>query len=233
MLSVAKNGGAQSYGDGSLKNGKFQAGNGALVIDLAEYAGKTVNVILGAVPESNTSSVLPLYCFEDVACFVPSRFVEESPYKESSRPFLAQTDYVNGAGKYLLSAYNEVTPKATITAGADGKVMLSGWAVVSGGISKYVWTADNGATWHDFDMGHVCEANDAILNYGESKLNITFPSRTSTAKNARFQGENTGIIMDISEYTSAGSPLHIYVAAIPVEEPDRVCVLFDLTVNMP
>ena len=233
MLSVARYGGAQTYGDGSLKNGKFQAGNGALVIDLAEYAGKTVNVILGAVPESNTSSVLPLYCFEDVACFVPSRFVEESPYKESSRPFLAQTDYVNGAGKYLLSAYNEVTPKATITAGADGKVMLSGWAVVSGGISKYVWTADNGATWHDFDMGHVCEANDAILNYGESKLNITFPSRTSTAKNARFQGENTGIIMDVSEYTSAGSPLHIYVAAIPVEEPDRVCVLFDLTVNMP
>ena len=234
MLQNARNGGAQTYREGSLKNGSFQTSlNAQLIIDLSAYEGKDVNVIVAVVPEINTGSILPLYCFENVRCYFESKFVEGSQYTESTRPFLAQTDYVNGAGKYLLSSYLDTTPKGVITAGSDGKIMLSGWAVVSGGVSKYVWTADNGATWHDFDMGHVTAANDAILDYGESKLAITFPSRSSTAKNARFQGETTGIIMDVSDYMDAGEPLHVYVAAIPEEEPDKVCVLFDLTVNMP
>ena len=51
---------------GSDKNGSFQGS--PLVIDLSDYAGKTVDVIIGAIPESDETgkSIMLMYCFSDV-----------------------------------------------------------------------------------------------------------------------------------------------------------------------
>lgn len=51
--------------DASLKNSSFQGGNG-ITVDLTRYAGKTVDVIVAAVPETESDSFCLLYRFKDV-----------------------------------------------------------------------------------------------------------------------------------------------------------------------
>jgi hypothetical protein len=52
--------------EASLNNSSFQ-GTNAITVDLSDYAGKTVNVIVAAVPASEPDSFCLLYRFKDVA----------------------------------------------------------------------------------------------------------------------------------------------------------------------
>ena len=224
-----------AYGEADKKNGKFQKTNGGLTIDLSAYEGQTVNVTLAAVPENDTSTLLLLYQFENVNCSLESIFVDGSQYKESYKPFAAQTDYINGEGKYLLSCTLEGVASGTISAKEDYTVMVSGWAAVDSGITKYLWTADNGATWHEIEMTTTAPTpnNDAIMEYGQKKAGSTFTNVEKSKANGRFQGEATGLVMDLSDYKDSTEPLEIYFTALPQDESDRVVVLFKFTVTMP
>ena len=214
------------------KNGKFQRTNGGLTINLSAYEGKVVDVTLAAVPESDTSSLVLLYQFENVNCSLESVFVDESQYKESYRAFAAQTDFINGAGKYLLSSGSKGAASAVISAKDDYTVMVSGWAAVDTGVTKYLWTADNGATWHEITT-KASANNDAIMEYGQKIAEVTFGDVEQSKKNGRFQGESTGLVMDLSDYKDSTEPLTIYFTALAQGDTDKVVILFKFTVNMP
>ena len=55
--------------EASLQNSSFQGTNG-ITIDLSAYAGKTVDIVVAAIPVEETDSLCLLYRFKDVA--VPS-----------------------------------------------------------------------------------------------------------------------------------------------------------------
>ena len=236
ILKNAFSGISYTYTSADAKNGKFQkSSNCTLVIDLSAYEGKTVDVTLAAVPVSDTSTLVTLYCFEDVKCFFDSPFVEGSQYAESSKPFAAQTDFINGAGKYLISCTTEGVAAGSISAKDDYTVMVSGWAAVDSGVTKYLWTADKGATWHEIEntASSPTPNNDDIMEYGQKKAGSTFTNYERSKANGRFQGASTGLVMDLSAYKDSSEPLEIYFTALPQDESDRVVILFKFTVTMP
>ena len=217
----------------SKKNSKFQAGNGPLTIDLSAYAGETVNIVLAAVTESDTKALIPLYYFEKVDCFFGLAFADGSKYGKSDRLFGAQIDFINGAGHYVVSNTQIPTPTTNVTAADDNTLMISGWSVVDGGVDKYLWTADKGATWNECDMSRATTANDGILSYGQKLSGGTFENAEQSKKCGRYQGETTGITLDLSAYADSKKPVDVYFAALPSGETDKVCVLYRLMITMP
>ena len=65
MINVASGRTGEEFdAEASKKNAAFQGT--PITADLSNYAGSTVELIVAAVPEADTSSLIILYCFEDV-----------------------------------------------------------------------------------------------------------------------------------------------------------------------
>ena len=107
--------------------------------------------------------------------------------------------------------------------------MIKGWAAVDGGVTKYVWTADNGATWYDCGGKSYVPANGAdgtcaIITVGEKRTGGTFADTEATKKNAAFQSE--GLIIDLSAYAGTTEPLDIYFCAVTESNQSQVVILY-------
>ena len=243
MLEVAgKNAGGEGYTfsdtEATRKNAKFQSsGNRQVLIDLSNVEG-TVDVILAAVPALDTSTLVLLFCFEDVDCSLKSAFDESSAYTEIFLPFGSQIDSINDvAGTKMAGsgmAQAPLTNVSTFKYNADGVnsdyvVKIKGWSAVDGGVSKYVWTADGGKTWNDCG-GHWYTSetsSEAIVSSAQTKSHIPFSDTTASAKNAAFQGK--GLLIDLSAYANSSEPVDIYVCAVPDGMTDRVVILYHIT----
>ena len=120
------------------------------------------------------------------------------------------------------------------------KVYLSGYCVADGGVDRYVWSIDNGKTWHDMKYadGGPGTASSAMLTEAAQKINpcvthtkvssnantfITFDS--TDAANADFTGYK--IYADLSEYKHLPG-LDIIFAAVPRDKPHARCEIFKL-----
>ena len=103
-------------------------------------------------------------------------------------------------------------------------ISIAGWCIVGGGVSKYVWSADGGQTWHD------CGNQEALTEMAESVIDVAKWLSTSNGyedvkaslKNSSFQG--AGLKIDLSAYT--GQTVDVVVAAIPEAEPGSYCPLY-------
>ena len=69
-----------------------------------------------------------------------------------------------------MNTYAPVYDASGITAktGSDSTITFSGYAVVKGGVEKYMWSADNGKTWYDMKTSILSNADVSTLIAAES-----------------------------------------------------------------
>ena len=219
--------------EASKANGNFQTGGGGGVnIDLSEVSGK-VDVIFAAIPKADTSSLILLYCFERVDCTIVSVLDPDSIYLEYDLNFGSHIDSYNGNAKIVTSGSATGLPTFEgYTIGSDGKFVLNGWCVVDGGVNKYVWTADNGKTWHDC-TGKTYAGNEAMLASAKNKADGGFSDSSASLKNAGFQDKSNGLLCDLSEYVGTTDTVTILLAAVPEMAPNRVVMLYKFVITLP
>ena len=170
---------------------------------------------------------------------------ENSGYSASDKAYWSCLDMINGRGENgnALILRNSGSSKNGVavfehngsTVG-DSKMIFSGWCVVNGGISKYVWSVDGGVTWHDATpnvYSLLPDADTAILNSATGNLCITL--EPGSEKNSVFQGglnnpdpaSVAGIYADLSDYL--GETVNLTLAAVPQNEQDTLCVIAHFT----
>ena len=154
-----------------------------------------------------------------------SEIETEPQYKSTTLPFVAHCDFIGDetVGKSVHSkSANKCTLKGYET-DRSSLLRVSGWCIIEGGVSKYVWSMDGGKTWYDID-GTRNYGSSAMLQAAESTLNYTFESEL-TVVNAHFQGCGT-LVIDLYDYQ--GETLNIIIGAVPMEDESSVAILFYL-----
>ena len=222
--------GIESFSDfeASKKNGSFQASG--LAIDLSAYRGKTVDVVLAAIPESDAKTLILMFALEEVVCEIESKLDKEATVKESSLAYGANLDYASGVkmGLNATSLSRGAVSDKALTPVEDNKIKLTGWCVVNGGVSKYVWTADGGKTWNDcIGTPAAVSSGSAIIVEASKRVGTDLDNEASLV-NVNFQGTNS-ISFDLSAYAGSTDPINIWVCAVPAAEENSVCLLFNLT----
>ncbi|MCQ2429384.1 MAG: hypothetical protein MJ192_03530 [Clostridia bacterium] len=165
-------------------------------------------------------------------------------------PFGCAIDMINGIGEPGDKIYNNRGSGSGV--GQDkidfsnstfdgGKLVISGWCMVEGGVDRYVFSADGGETWEDmtvYGRGGLADPGDAIRNAGAGKAGVSsFKDPQASGHNAVFQGPTRadgqayganaqGILADLSPYI--GRNLTVLIGAVPAAAPDEVCVLVQI-----
>ena len=209
--------------------------NGKMVIDLSEYDGQKVDVVIAAVPVADKTTICPIVYISGVSVLksVPlvqldepidlTGFVDaDSEYSGSRYPFVGQIDSINGVT--VGSGFNSLTGlsnenaifnyNAAIT---DCKLTLKGWVVIEGSVKNFVWSADNGKTWNTISSAGIYSLSATILSRAGSdsyRLNNTHTFDSRSATSGGFQ--TNGIVVDLTAYK--GSTVDILVAAVPAAD---------------
>ncbi len=224
-----------------------------ITADLSAYVGKTVHVIFAAVPAQATDTLCFIAYVTGVKVVAQEEIVVEPTYNDyvkegsgysvSDLEFAACIDRVCTAvaGNHVNSnsaSVPVVSYNSTSISAADSSdtrapgtyLVFSGWAVVRGGIEKYVWSADGGNTWHDVELYTITGISDlstAILNHDRLKgLGYTFVA--SDGKNSMFQSSSDGSVIkglaaNLEAY--AGTTVDVIFAAVPAMDNDTLSVI--------
>ena len=168
----------------------------------------------------------------------------EQGYKISDVEYAAWIDFINRT-THSFSMHNnkqvvEVANPTRQTIG-DGILVLTGWAVVDGGVDKYVWSADGGKTWHDVVMYNdiplqgaddaMIEAFGSIKAYTDANGNTVKPtvSNIDASKvNGGFSGSR-GICADLMNYFEQGDTVNVTFAAVPKADTSSLCIIGHVT----
>ncbi len=113
-------------------------------------------------------------------------------------------------------------------------LVFSGWSVADGGIDKYMWSADGGATWHNVALCGLAKLGKASSTHlsvasGGFLGGYEFKDTEASLANAIYQspmglGSDTrGLSADLSEYV--GQTVDVIFAAVPSAEPDAFCLI--------
>ena len=147
----------------------------------------------------------------------------EPQYKSTTLPFVAHCDFIGDetVGKSVHSKSSNKCVLKGYETDESAFLRVSGWCIIEGGVSKYVWSMDGGKTWYDIE-GNRNYGNSAMLDAAERTLNYTFESEL-TVVNAHFQGCGT-LIIDLYDYR--GETLNIIIGAVPMEDESSVATLF-------
>lgn len=165
-----------------------------------------------------------------------------SGYKESTLAYGSSLDMINGMGENGTPAFS--FRGGTSATGIDvfqfngstfegAHLVFSGWTVVEGGISKYVWSADGGKTWHDVEFfrkdgimkGQDAHVTTAAKRLGEytfkdveaSKLNVIYQCSAGAGVNAQ------GLSAHLTDYV--GKTVNVTFAAVPAKEENTLCLI--------
>lgn len=174
----------------------------------------------------------------------------ESDYKLSDLHYVTVLDAVNGmSAKYTANfTSTEIVTveynKKTVKSGSESRNILydgthliaSGWVVVEGGVSKYVWSVDGGKTWNDAEfcgMTGANVANSAMFNRAHDivKNAFTFTPGKDDA-NCAFQGTDKstyakGICADLKDYV--GKTVNLIFALVPAQDEASLCPIAYIT----
>ena len=116
--------------------------------------------------------------------------------------------------------------KTDYTATVPTKVSMAGWAVIEGGISHFVWSADGGKTWSRIEAS-LANVSDTYLNHAQTKMStasgtaFTFADKEATKTNGGFQAPK--MTLDLSP--CAGQTVDLIIAAVPESAPNTLCLL--------
>ena len=154
--------------------------------------------------------------------FVKSYLDPESGYRESKVPYGAILDSINGIVQraFFTSSKANIALKSDLGALDSTEMTICGWCGAEGGINKYVWSADNGKTWNDFE-GNLSDAYDAIITAAEEQCGKKFADPEAAKKNAAFQ--SIGITADLSQYS--GQTVDITIGAIPASDSEEKTII--------
>ena len=223
-------------------NGSFQSGM-SLCVDLSEYAGQTVDVILAVIPAKDTSSVLPIFyirqatVLEKAEAVIPDITVDpDFDYGISEKKYGANLDYVNGVKSDMASGSNSALPEfdyngSTVAGSGTGTdagkktyVWFQGWCVTESGVGAYVWSADGGNTWYECSPYLGNKAIGAIPLMINVASNLSGKTLTSAdGINASFQSQYA-ISADLSAY--AGSTVDVILGVIPISDTTSVLPIY-------
>ncbi len=170
----------------------------------------------------------------------PTGYIDPSSgYTETDLIYTAHMDFINCQKIGMQIRYNQEVPvmiynKTAISRDniniAGNSMVFSGWAVVEGGVSKYVWSADGGKTWHNVSyckMSQPGSASSAILAAASDRTQGACQFTSADAANASFQGSATtpvGLEADLSAY--AGQTVNVTLAAVPAKAQDTLVLLY-------
>ena len=211
-----------------------------LTIDLSEYAGQLVNMMVAAKPNGK-DALCPLAKIDNISVcgdhLYYSRF-DSIEITQSDSSVL--TLNANGAGngmidnsqigltatsinKYFYSYYEPYSidlfatrkvSSAPLPVAKGGKISIDGFVVGTGGIKEYKFTTDNGETWLSINTSTFSSANDNILQ--ESRI-IDFSFNTNSSVNGNFStanGSSKKLELNIPITFNVGEKLEIMVVAV-------------------
>ncbi len=181
---------------------------------------------------------------------LPSTFIDPSSgYTRSSLYYAGHFDYINGVASGQTFTYGDqmvvinysenavADPAATEDfADKDGAhIVLGGWCVVENGVSKYVWSVDDGKTWHEAAVHGRSDglgtASQAVLSGATSRIQNKFTFTAKDAANSNFQGASgknpTGLWIDLSDY--AGKTVNLLVATVSAANEKTLCPMVCLS----
>ena len=163
-------------------------------------------------------------------------------YVESEVPYCAFIDMINAEGEFGAATYsyrggnsyrgidtfyfNRETFK-------DGSLVFTGWTVVEGGFEKFVWSADNGKTWHDAgfrNMNAFGNGGQAHLDASSQQLNGYKFVDANSAKGAVYQSavgsgdKVAGVAAYLGELYE-GQTVNVVYAAVPKSDPNGLCLI--------
>ena len=237
--------------------------------EVVQYASKmdTNGVKIGGVqvsPSANSTSYTAYNGYDlDSNVFYSLRGLNGT-----GQNYLARGYSYDGSGSMEVDTNYKLLPRGNIYApvldaskmpagGTSGnghadayKIELSGWVVCEGGVSKYVYSADGGKTWHDMKftgtnipadkertdndytkstgifeeaMGQI-EPVISATTHNYSHLNdynfVNFGADTGDDRNGNFA--DWSLVADLSEY-AAENYLDIIFAAVPVADSNMRC----------
>jgi hypothetical protein len=155
----------------------------------------------------------------------------ESGYTLSETVYGTQIDYINGE-KVNWTAGNSKEGVSVIDFARstleDGSLAISGWTVVDGGVTKYIWSADGGKTWFKTGVLGIERlgngAGQAHYNVVCSKIGkYTFADGSNINSTYQREGGIGGITINLSEYS--GEIVDVVFAAVPAKDVQTVCPL--------
>lgn len=236
-----------------IANGSFQGMNAnnarGICADLSDYVGQTVNLIFAIVPAANENTLCPIVYVTGIKV-VAEEEVEEKPLyneyvKEGSGYTVSKNNYAScidiisgkqftGTVRYSDTGNNGVTTmvyngttKSKDSTSVDGTYLqFSGWTVVESGVSKLVFSTDGGMTWTDIPDGGMIDVNSNLIDNGANKRGVNYVFTTANdITGGNFQGGK--LFLDLS--ASAGSTVDVILAAVPINSPDSLCILANIT----
>ena len=147
-----------------------------------------------------------------------------SGYTESEEPFGALIGIANDVTINVpaMSKNDGIAKIFGTKANSEGKIEMSGWCGVNGGVEGYVYSVDGGKTWISCG-GTPILANDDIIAAAESYAGVCFADAEESKVNGCFQGGGR-IHIDLSEY--AGQTLDVVMAAIPKANAQTLVLLY-------
>ncbi len=192
----------------------YRSGSVVGVLDFSTGVIKT--------PESNAS--------RDPDAYIDSA----SGWTATNVRYSGMIDYINGEGDGD-GAYN--ARGGNINKGVDlfdlhstpvegNKLVLTGWAIAEGGIDKYMWSADGGATWHECvlygrDSFQILKEGDGITAAANNFFSSSGYNVLEHPDKIVFQGTQgvpSGVAADLSAY--AGQTVDVIFGLVPNADPD-------------
>lgn len=216
--------------------------------NLKDYVGQTVHVIFAAVPAKDTSSICPIAYVtgvevvaeeENVAPDLSEYIKEGSGFTASENHYASCVDIINGkqytgAVRYSDTGNNGITTMAygakTVDVDDNTKegtyMRLSGWAVAESGISRLLWSADGGSTWHEVDPSCMTDSNSKLINDGANRRGTPYNFTVERdVKGGNFQSGR--LAFDLAAYS--GKTVNVILAAEPVDAQGTLCIIANIT----
>lgn len=159
-----------------------------------------------------------------------------SGYTESTLTYGANLDFINAIalknqGGNSVQGCSVYTDEYSTIKGSC--VVFTGWFLVDGGVKDYVYSTDGGKTWTVIPGTPGNGAGDAHINVLKRRMgsDISFAEGyniKSTFQGAAADGEKiNGLTVDLSSH--AGETVELIFAAIPINEPQSLCLIAKLT----
>lgn len=180
--------------------------------------------------------------------YVPVIYVDEnSIYTDATKDIVhaSSIDMINGAGGSgngtfdyrggnSLKGVDKFNHNNTTLSG--GKLVLSGWTVVEGGIDKFVWSID-GLNWFEatlHQMDNMGKLGDAHITATQSYTGATIIDRDAAIKSGGYQGNvgatnpeerAKGLSCDLLKAASVGDKVNVRFAVVPKSDPTKLCLI--------
>ena len=233
IINAANNtlGKVYTFTSADATKGSFQA-NSALVIDLTDKFSGTVNVTVAAVTAENENELCIITQIKGV-CFDGSNIVDPDGYTVDDKFFVFHVDKVNGktqdenGKKYSYNSVsnkkltnlelNESTVNSANAANPGTELIIGGWTVLQGGISKFLWSVD-GKNWYDC-KANLTSCSQTVLSAASGMMGGAYTYTTVDGTNGQYS-----IIIDLKDY--AGQTVNVQIAAVPASgDGTTICVL--------